>query len=136
MQIDVSFPGGLRVDALLRDFTIHTDQPAASGGEDSAPTPFELFLASLASCAGIYMLTFLKKRGLSAEQAGVSLLADRNGETGMVERVELRLRVPPGFPEKYKPALLRSVDLCTVKKHLLDPPRIAIAVEEEAGSGS
>lgn len=129
MLIDVSFPGGLRVDAAFRGFTLHTDQPESAGGENSAPTPFELFLASLATCAGIYMVTFLKQRQLDTDQAGVTMSLERNRATGMVEQVELQLRVPPDFPQKYAPALIRSVDLCTVKKHLHQPPQISIKVQ-------
>jgi len=128
MRIDVSFPGGLRVDAALRGFTIHTDQPRPAGGEDSAPTPFELFLASLATCAGIYMLGFLRQRHLDTEHAGVTMSLERDRETGMVGFVELELHVPPEFPQKYAAALVRAVELCAVKKHLHQPPEISVKV--------
>ena len=58
MEMIIDFPGGARVDAHFRGHTLPTDQPAGGGGEDSAPMPFEVFLASIGTCAGIYILGF------------------------------------------------------------------------------
>ncbi|MBW2050564.1 MAG: osmotically inducible protein OsmC, partial [Deltaproteobacteria bacterium] len=52
-RVEVSFPGGKRVDAQIGGFTIKTDQSRDNGGDESAPEPFQLFLASIATCAGI-----------------------------------------------------------------------------------
>ena len=67
MEMTITFPGGARVDAQLGTFTIRTDQPAHAGGNDSAPAPFSLFLASIGTCAGIYVLGFCKQRGLPVD---------------------------------------------------------------------
>lgn len=67
MEMEITFPGGARVDAHFGSFTINTDQSPQGGGEGSAPSPFATFLASLGTCAGIYVLSFLKQRGLRTE---------------------------------------------------------------------
>lgn len=125
--IEVTFPGGRKVDAKMRDFNIRTDQPLPAGGENTAPTPFELFLASLATCAGIYVLNFLLERKLSTEGLTLSAEYSRNPETGLVETYDLMLGLPKDFPEKYKGAILRTAELCTVKKHLHQPPKISVS---------
>lgn len=127
--IDVTFPGGRKVSANMRGFEIQTDQPLPAGGENTAPTPFELFLASLATCAGIYVLNFLLERKLSTE--GLTLSADfkRNPETGFVETYDMVIGLPKDFPEKYKTAVIRTAELCTVKKHIHQPPKIGITVK-------
>ena len=58
MEMVIDFPGGKRVDAHYGDFTVKTDQPASGGGDGSAATPFALFLSSMGTCAGIYVLGF------------------------------------------------------------------------------
>lgn len=122
MDMKVTFPHNLRVDAEYQGFTIKTDQPVADGGDGSAPAPFDLFMASLGTCAGIFMLAFMKQRGISTEGAGVTMRSERDPERGMVARVGFELHLPPGFPEKYERAVVRAVEQCSVKRHLHEPP--------------
>jgi putative redox protein len=122
MKMMIDFPGGDRVDAHFGPYTVMTDQPNASGEGGSAPTPFSLFLASIATCAGIYVLGFCRQRNLPTEGMRIIQRAHRNPQTGMVESVDLEIQTPAGFPEKYLPSLIRSAELCAVKKHLEKPP--------------
>ncbi len=126
MEMVIDFPGGARVDAHFDPFTVSTDQPPAGGGENSAPTPFSVFLASIGTCAGIYVLGFCRQRGLPT--AGIRLIerVQRSPLSGMVEKIDLEIQVPPTFPEKYYEALVRSADQCAVKKHLENPPKFAV----------
>jgi ribosomal protein S12 methylthiotransferase accessory factor len=126
MEILIDFPGGARVDAHVGDFTIKTDQPAAGGGEDSAPSPFTVFLSSIGTCAGIYVLGFCRQRGLPTEGIRLIQRVERNRATGMVEKIDLEIQVPPEFPQKYYDALVRAADQCAVKKHLENPPKIDV----------
>jgi len=128
-QIQLSFPGGQKVNALMRNFEIKTDQPVPAGGEDTAPTPFEYFLSSLATCAGIYVLNFFLERKLSTQ--GLAMTADysRNPETKLVESYDIEIVLPKDFPEKYKSAVIRTAELCTVKKHLHHPPEIRVSAK-------
>ncbi|MEA4907727.1 MAG: osmotically inducible protein OsmC [Chloroflexi bacterium] len=122
MEMIVDFPGGARVDAHFNGYTVKTDQPPAGGGEGSAPTPFAMFLASLATCAGIYVLGFCRQRNLPTEGIRLVQREHRNPLSGMVEKVEMEIQVPPTFPERYYEAMVRSAELCAVKKHLDHPP--------------
>jgi putative redox protein len=122
MEMTITFPGGARVDAQVGPHTVHTDQPAHAGGDASAPTPFALFLSSIGTCAGIYVLGFCKNRGLSAEGIQIAQRMDVDPRTGMVGKITLEIQVPPSFPEKYYDALVRAASQCAVKKHLEAPP--------------
>ena len=121
-SIKVTFPGGMRVDAEYKGFTIQTDQPVYSGGDGSAPAPFDLFLASIAACAGFYVLTFCQKRGIPTEQASVLMRTEKNPETKMIEKITLQVQLPPEFPAKYEKAIIRSVEACSVKAHIQKAP--------------
>ncbi len=132
MEMEITFPGGARVDANFGPYTVQTDQPPVGGGEGSAPTPFAVFLSSIGTCAGIYVLNFLRKRGLSSEGVSLRQRMHSNPMTGMVSEIELEVQVPPDFPEKYFDALVRTAELCAVKKHFENPPsfRIKTRVKE------
>ncbi len=125
MEMIIDFPGGARVDAHAGQFVIKTDQPIQGGGEDSAPAPFTLFLASIGTCAGIYVLGFCRQRNLPTE--GIRIIQKANYlQTGMVDSIDLEIQVPPEFPAKYYDALIRSADQCKVKQHLEHPPRFNV----------
>lgn len=118
MEMIIDFPGGSRVDAHFKGFSIPTDQPPAS----SAPTPFDLFLASIGTCAGIYVLGFCQQRGLPTEGIQIVQQVHSDPSSGMVDEIDIEILVPPTFPAKYYDCLIRSAELCKVKKHLEHPP--------------
>ena len=132
MSFDVTFPGGVRVNATYRGHTVETDQPESAGGTDSALSPFDLFLASIATCAGFYALRFCQQRDLPTTGLGVTLNPVRVPEKKNVDTIEIELRLPEGFPGKYQEAILRAIDQCAVKKHILEPPKFTIRTSSPA----
>jgi ribosomal protein S12 methylthiotransferase accessory factor len=127
VNIAVSFPGGVAVDADVKGHRIRTDQPRPHG-EDSAPAPFDLFLASIATCMGFYALRFCQERGIATEGLGLSLETLRDEARKRVAAIHVALTLPPGFPEKYTGAIQRAVDQCAVKKHMVQPPAFELTV--------
>lgn len=126
MEMVISFPGGACVDASVGDIVIHTDQPPQGGGQGSAPTPFMLFLASLGTCAGIYVLSFCQQRGLSTDGLQIREHVELDPATHMVSDVTLHIDLPPDFPGKYRAAMIKSAELCAVKRHLETPPALKV----------
>ncbi len=128
LELNVRFPGGKRVDVEVGGFTIPTDQLPRDGGEGSAPPPFYLFLGSIATCAGIYALGFCQSRTLSTEGLALSMDWDWDPKRGPASAV-LRLRLPEGFPERYRDGIVKAMELCAVKKNIETPPEFRIEVE-------
>jgi len=126
MEMEIRFPGNLRVDADYKGFTIRTDQPVTAGGDGSAPSPFDLFLASLGTCVGIFMLAFMKQRRIPTDGSGITMTSEADRERGMIGKVGFELHLPPEFPEKYEQAVVRAVEQCTVKRHLHQPPDFTV----------
>lgn len=122
MEMVIDFPGGAKVDAHFNGYTVHTDQPPMGGGEGSAPAPFSVFLASIGTCAGIYVLGFCRQRGLPTEGIRIVQRMYTNPATRLVGKIDLEIQLPEGFPERYKEALVNTANLCAVKKHLESPP--------------
>lgn len=118
MEILINFPGGSRVDAHFGGFTVPTDQPPAA----SAPTPFDLFLTSIGTCAGIYVLGFCRKRELPTDGIQIVQRMHPDPHTGMIQQIDIEIVLPATFPAQYREALIRAAELCKVKKHLEKPP--------------
>ena len=126
MEMMIDFPGGARVDAHFGSYAVRTDQPAEGGGEGAAPTPFATFLASIGTCAGIYVLGFCRQRGIPTEGLRLRQSLEVEPATGLVSQVRLDIEVPAAFPEKYRSSLVRAAEQCAVKKHLEHPPSFAV----------
>jgi ribosomal protein S12 methylthiotransferase accessory factor len=125
-DIKVTFGGGLRVNAEYKGFVVQTDQPVHQGGGGTAPSPFDYFLISLATCAGFYALEFCQERKIPVEGLDVSMNMERGAASKMIEKVTVHIGLPTGFPPKYTGAIVKAVDLCAVKAHILKPPQFEI----------
>ena len=127
MEMKVELGPGAEVRARWDDFEVLTDQPPSFGGQGKAPAPFDLFLASLATCAGFYVLSFCQARHISTE--GLTLVQrtvpDPEGQGN--DAIELEINLPPDFPPRYEKAVVRVANLCTVKKALMKPPEIRLS---------
>jgi putative redox protein len=132
MDIEVTFPGGKRVNAELGEFEIETDQPEELGGAGSAPGPYDVFLASLATCAGIYVLGFCHARGISTEGLRLTQRHEFDPDTKLVSRIRIELHLPTAFPEKYKAAIVRTAEGCKVKKTLAAPPVFEVGLATDS----
>jgi len=129
-SIDIGFYGTRRVDARVNGFTVITDQPVDEGGQGEAPTPSEIFLASLATCSALYAQRFCESRGIAIDGLGLSMDVGRDEETKMIKKLTYKLRLPEGFPEKYEQAIVRAMNQCYVKKHLFEPPEFETVIEK------
>ena len=125
-NMEMTFPGGVAVEAHFEGTTIRTDQPVRQGGGGTAPAPFELFLASIGTCAGFYALRFCQERQIPTDGMSVSMNWERNPATKLISDIRIQISLPPGFPDKYRTAVVRAADQCAVKKHLLEAPAIAV----------
>lgn len=128
-EMEISFGGNKKINADFHGFEIKTDQPISAGGDGSAPTPFDLFLASLGTCAGIFAVGFLQSRKLSTEGFKILVSFDFDPASHLIKKVIMKMRLPADFPPQYKPAILKAAELCTVKRHLQEPPAFEITAD-------
>lgn len=126
MEMQIYFDGNKKVNAELNGQVIKTDQPMQGGGEGSAPSPFDLFLASIGTCAGIYVKGFCDQRGISSEDIKIIQKLNFDSSTRLIDKIDLEIQVPENFPEKYKEAIINSANLCAVKRHLQQAPEIDV----------
>ena len=129
MEMEINFPGGKKVNSTYKGFTVETDQAKDEGGEGTAPEPYDLFLASIGTCAGIYVASFCQQREIDTSLLKLTLEFDRSVKTNLIEEIRIRIHLPPEFPAKYQKAIIRTAELCTVKRNIAAPPRFAVTAE-------
>ncbi len=128
--MEITFDGGKVVTAHSHGHIIKTDQPVNSGGQNSAPSPFELFLASIGTCAGIYVKSFCDNRKIPTDNIKIIQNAEYDEETGLPVNIKLDIKLPSDFPDKYKAALISVAELCKVKKTMANPPVFEVITSE------
>lgn len=128
-EFSLNFPGGKKVEVIYGKHRVMTDQPIENGGDDEAMAPFDLFMASLLSCGGIFALSFLRKRELNTEGLNIRMYPSWNEVEHRVTEIRMEVDTPADFPEKYKGALIKTIEQCSVKRHLGNPPEFNIIVK-------
>lgn len=129
MEIQVKLCGKKKVTAEFDGLLVTSDQPVEDGGEGSAPAPFDLFLASLATCAGFFVQSFCQTRNIPTD--GISLVqnSEWDEKTHLVSQIKIEIRLPASFPEKYRASVIAAANQCTVKKHLQNPPQLEVTTQ-------
>ena len=127
-ELKIVYGDNYRIDVAYKGFTVKTDQPVRDGGDGTAPSPFDFFLVSLAACAGYYALAFCKERKIPTEGLAVTMTTERGEVSKMIDKISITVDLPAGFPDKYRSALVKAVDHCTVKAHILRAPQFEVVV--------
>ena len=128
-EIEVRFPDNLKVEAKVRDFTLLTDQPEESGGDNSGPSPFELFTSSIATCVGYFAVKFCRTRNIDTTGMSLKMNYAKDEELNRYPKMSFALDLPENFPDKYRKAIIKAMEQCTVKKHILQPPEFEISLD-------
>jgi len=124
--MEVTFDGGKVITAHINGHIIRTDQPEKIGGTNTAPTPFDLFLAAIGTCAGIYVKSFCDMRKIPTEGIKIVQNADYNQETGLPTNIQIEIQLPESFPEKYINAIVNVAEQCKVKNTIKSQPKISV----------
>ncbi len=127
-ELKVVFGEKYRIDVDYKGFTVKTDQPVRDGGDGTAPAPFDYFLVSLAACAGYYALAFCRERKIPTEGLAVTMTTEKGEVSKMIDKITFIVDLPTGFPEKYRFAIVKAVDHCTVKANILRAPQFEVVV--------
>lgn len=129
--MEISFEGGKVVKAQCRGHIIRTDQPEKSGGSDSAPSPFELYLAAIGTCAGIYVKSFCDNRNIPSDRIKLIQTVDYDEESKLPVNIKIEIQLPADFPEKYRESVIHVAGLCKVEKSIKSPPVFEITAVQD-----
>lgn len=132
MDIEIIFDGNKRINAKIKDQIVKTDQPISEGGDGSAASPFDLFMVSMGTCVGYYVKAFCDNRQISTDGIRIFQRSEYNKETRLVTNITIHIELPENFPDKYKEAVIAAAAKCKVKRHLENPPLIAVELHKQS----
>jgi len=132
--ITVRHLDGDRFAIAIRDHTLTVDQPVADGGTDTAPTPTELFVASLTSCVGFYARRYLDRHHLSTDGLTVSASYLMASGPPRVSEIHLDIELSDEVPAQRREALLAVASHCTVHNTLDNPPAVTIRLATDSAA--
>ena len=115
---NVVFPENKKVDVTFGQFTIQTDQSKKNGGEETAPEPFDIFIASLGACAGIYAKSFCDTRDIPTDHMHLTIDVRFKKGQSYLDQINITLHVGRQFPEKYEKPIIKTMNGCAVKNQL------------------
>jgi putative redox protein len=118
MRIEIAIKEGFKTEATVRGHLIKSDQDCNQGGEDCNPNPFEYFLASTGMCIAHYINSFCKQRDIDTSKIKVLEHATRDENNRL--KIDFKIELSSDFPEKYKKAILKAAEGCTVKKAITE----------------
>lgn len=124
----VDHKGGDLFEIAIRQHVLHVDQPIGDGGSDAAPTPTEMFVASVASCVAFYVRRFLSRHHLPTDGLAVSALFTMDERPARVGEIRLSIKIPDGVPEDRRAPLLAVASHCTVHNTLEHSPVVTIGM--------
>jgi len=129
--MEITFDGGKVITAHINGHIIRTDQPLDNGGGNTAPAPFELFLASIGTCAGIYVKSFCDRREIPTDGIKIIQSMEFDEVKKVPGSISLDIQLPAGFPEKYHEAVVSAAELCLVKKTISSQPEFKVIATQK-----
>lgn len=125
MELKVSLEGNKKVSTHIGDHLIMTDQPEKHGGTNSAPAPYDLFLASIATCAGFYIQSYCENKNIDSSGIEITLNVTRD-EQKSINGFITTIHVPESIPAKLHPVLKKVAAQCAVKKTIMNNPEFVV----------
>jgi putative redox protein len=124
----VRYLNGDRFAIGVRDHVITVDQPLAEGGEDTAPTPTELLVASLASCVAFQARRYLSRHQLPTTDLAVTADYTLGSHPARLTDIRIDIELPDAVPVERLDALLAVTRHCTVHNTLADAPTVTVTL--------
>jgi uncharacterized OsmC-like protein len=125
-MIQVDHRADDRFRIRIRDHVLSVDQPVDAGGGDTAPTPTEIFVASLTACVAFYARRYLHRHHLDTTGLTVEASFRLADKPTRVDRIDLTIRLTANLPPARRDALLAVARHCTVHNSITSPPDISI----------
>ncbi|KKR31818.1 MAG: hypothetical protein UT63_C0059G0001 [Candidatus Gottesmanbacteria bacterium GW2011_GWC2_39_8] len=128
MEMTISYKEGEKFIASCRGHEITIDQPLDNGGKDEGPTPPELFIASLGSCIGVYVLAYCKNAKINTEGMAINVKWEKAKDPDRIGTIKVDIKLPEDVGKR-KAALLKVAEHCLVHNTITHLPIIEITLQ-------
>ncbi len=128
MEIKVLLKENQKLEAHFEGFKVFSDQPTSNKGDNTAPSPFDYFLASTAMCAGFFIKAYCQPRGIPTDDILITQISTKDPEIKYKQHINIIVKVPESISEKDRLGIMRSIEGCSVKKAIQQVPEIKVEV--------
>lgn len=127
VQVAESHQGRYQQDVRVGRHVLVADEPAAMGGDDAGPNPYDLLLAGLGACTSMTMRMYAERKGLLLDHVAVELshakvhaedCAACESKTGMIDRIERRILIRGELTPEQRQSLMEIAEKCPVHRTL------------------
>lgn len=108
--------GAMRHQIHIGNHVITVDEPSANGGEDTGPTPHDLYDAALGACKALTMLWYAKRKGIALDDIRVDVTRDDSEERAGRYRLDTKLTLGGDLSDEQREELLKVAGKCPVHK--------------------
>ncbi|MEA3024397.1 MAG: hypothetical protein QOK01_3249, partial [Alphaproteobacteria bacterium] len=125
-------------DVVIGPHRMLADEPAAAGGRDSGPGPYEFLLAGLGACTAMTLRLYAERKKLALRRVSVTLrhakihaadCADCETREGMLDRIDRTIALDGDLADAERARLLEIADKCPVHRTLTSEIDIRTALE-------
>lgn len=126
-QVVVSSDRNLRQEIWAGRHTLAADEPLDLGGDDSAPTPYELLLAALGACTSMTLQLYARRKRWPLETVEVRLqhqrihardCADCEQKDAYLDHIDKQIVVSGPLTEEQVGRLAEIAEKCPVNRTL------------------
>ena len=128
MDIHIKFAKNFQLEADLGTIKIMSDQSKESGGDGTAPNPYQYFIASIGLCIAHYVNAFCQQRDIATDEIKITEQVSVDPSSGKTSFNSI-IKLPAYFPDKYREALLKAAEGCKVKKTIQSIPEFKVELE-------
>jgi putative redox protein len=127
VRVVEALEGKFAVEVLAGRHRLRADEPAAAGGSDTGPSPYDLLAAALGACTAMTIRLYATRKGLPLERVSVELSHDKvhaadcaqcETKEGRVDTIERVLTLEGALDEAQRAKLLEIADKCPVHRTL------------------
>ena len=116
-MLEAKYIDAKKVEVRVNNFKVHTDMPREAGGENSAPNPFEMFMASFLACQGVFAMSYIEKNAMNKQDFSFRAQPVFD-DKGLITKMTTIVKIPSDFPKEKEAAFINVLKTCKVGKHL------------------